>query len=554
VVSYSSPAPVSGTGADYREAWVKWAIDAIADSLEAYEKYESYYIGDHELEFATDRWIEAFGDTFEEFSDNWCQIVVDSVVQRLEITGWTTDNGENADTKLAEEIWDENELHIEEGDLYTGTLVKGDGYLMVWPDPDEDPLEDEGNVCEVYYNDALFTQVYYDPEHRRKIARGTKRFLDLEGNVHLNIYTPEWIYKFQNTVGHDPQRLALMEMNGETLDILPSGWAQVEKIKNPYDIVPIFHFRNRTGVGTHGLSELKSVIPVQNAVNKMLMDLMVGSEFGSFRQKWIAGGGVPKNADGTTGWRAGGSRVWHTTDPDAKFGEFGQIDLEPIYRSIEALVTHLAKISQTPMHYLRVSGDMPSGEALKTAESGLVEKVQDRQKNWGSPWSKAMGFAIRIRKGSYPETPVFPVFRDAETRHDLEQAQTAQLKAILGIPLEQLWMEHFDYTSDQVKEFKNSNRALASAVLAQVVAQVGQLPPGSEKVTADPQALIELVKASPAVAPNADGETGLNVTQILSLLGKGITSQTAAGEATTSPQANTRPPASPTRRGTGFKD
>jgi len=265
---------------------------------------------------------------------------------------------------------------------------------------------------------------------------------------------------------------------------------------------------------------------------------------------------VPKNKDGTDGWRVGGDRVWHTTDPNARFGEFGQIDLEPIFRAIDSLVGHIAKISQTPMHYLRTSGDMPSGEALKTAESGLVGKIRARQKQYGAAWSKAMTFAVEIEKGESLKDPVLPVWKDAETRHDLEQAQTAQLKSILGIPLKQLWSDHFDYTQEQIAEFEKENKALAAAVLAQVVAQVGQLPPGSEAVTADPQALIELVRGANLgpEKPTADGESGLDISQVLALLGKGVTAQTTAGEATTKPQPNTTPPASPTRRSRGFKD
>lgn len=537
-----------------QQSWIDWAIAALEAEQDLYERYEDYYRGDQQLEFATDRWVEAFADTFDAFADNWCQVVVDSAVQRLEITGWTTEDGDTKDSKLADEIWDANDLHVEETDLYTGTYVKGDGFMMVWPEPDGEKDDEGGRMPEVFYQDAMDCQVFYDPRHRRKIMRAAKQFRDMKGDLNLYIYHPDRIYQYKSTNTTTAQEAALMSMRGEFLDHLPSGWGKVKEVPNPYDIVPIFHFRNRSGIGTHGISELKSVIPMQNAVNKLLMDLLVASEFGSFRQKWIAGGAPPKNDDGSVGWRAGGNRVWHSTDPNSSFGEYGQIDLEPIFKAIDSVVGHIAKITQTPMHYLRTSGDMPSGEALKTAESGLVQKVEAAAKAWGSPWSKCMTFAVQIKKGSKPDKPIIPVWKQPETRHDLEQAQTAQLKAVMGVPIEQLWMEHFDYTQNQVDEFKKSNRSLAAAVLAQVVAQVGQLPPGSEKVTADPQALIELVKASPAVEPLADGESGLNVTQILALLGKGVTGQTVAGESTVNPQANTSPPASATRRSTGFRD
>jgi hypothetical protein len=195
---------------------------------------------------------------------------------------------------------------------------------------------------------------------------------------------------------------------------------------------------------------------------------------------------------------------------------------------------------------------MPSGEALKTAESGLVKKCIARQKQWGASWSKAMGFAILIETGSLPQSPVKPVWQSPETRHVLEQAQTAQLKSILGIPLEILWSEHFGYTEEEIAHFKDLNKGIAASVLARVIAQIGQLPPGTEQIAATPEQLIQLLNQAPP--GNAGDGEGLDISQILALLPKSITAGTSAGEATARPQPNTRPPASPTRRSSGFKD
>jgi hypothetical protein len=419
----------------------------------------------------------------------------------------------------------------------------------VWPAPEEEDKVD------IVYNDALYLATYYDPADRRKMVRAAKRFQDEKGDSHVHIYERDSIVKLISTKNMTPQQFALLGLQGVNDDTIPLGWTTEEEEANPYSRVPVFHFKNRALGSTHGTSELKSVIPLQNSVNKLLMDLMVASEFGSFRQKWVTGGAPPIDPETKVpGWRAGADRVWHTTDPLAKFGDFDATELEPIFKSIDSIIGHLAKITQTPMHYLRTSGDMPSGEALKTAESGLIKKIYARQKLWGAAWSDAMTFALEVVNGSKPENPVFPVWKSPETRHDLEQAQTAQLKSILGIPLEHLWSEHFGYTKEQVEEFREKNQALAAAILAQVVAQVGQLPPGSEAVAATPQQLIDLVEASGAVNPEANGESGPNLSQILAMLPKSVTARTSAGEATAKPQPNTRPPASPTRRSTGFRD
>lgn len=521
---------------DTRANWIKWAENAVSDNLEQYQTYEDYYEGDHGLAFATDKWEEVFGVTFEEFADNWCQVVVDAMCQRMEITGWQVEGEEknrNSDTAKAEEIWDRNELDTDSDDLHLQTAIKGDGYMMVWPDPE---LTNGESEAQLFFNDALEVNVFYDPSNKKKITRAAKKFTDDSGSSHLYIYFPDHIERYVIKSSLTPDQAAAFSsplVTGDVQAILSLGWApDGADIKNPYDTVPVFHFKNRARGSTHGLSELKSVIPVQNAVNKLFMDLMIGSEFGSFRQKWMAGGGQP-----TDGWKSGSNRIWATSDPSAKFGEFGQIDLEPIFKAIEVVVSHIAKITATPMHYLRSSGDMPSGEALKTAESGLIQKCFARQRQWGAAWSRAMTFALQIETGNKPAKPVFPIWKSPETRHELEQAQTAQLKSILGVPLRVLWAEHFGYTEEEIIEFEKENKAIAAQALVDSLNQTGQLPPGS----------------GDGVQETATSK-GMELPQILAQLGKGKTSATTAGEATPNPQANTRPPASPTRRSSGFKD
>lgn len=550
---------------DLNQLWVKWAVQALTEDNNNYETYEDYYKGDHSLAFATDRWTETFGTEFEEFSDNWCQVVVDAVVQRMEITGWRADEdaGEEGKrlVKQAEELWDSQALDVEEIDLTTQTLVKGDGYLICWPTPGS---EIANATAELYYNDPVDVAVYYDPANRRNMARATKRYMDEEGLVHLMLYTHEQIIHYNLPTSWTPEQVAMFGLQGGSPEIAVSGgWQLISEEKNPYHQIPVFHFKNRSNGSTHGTSELVTVIPMQNAVNKLLMDLLVGSEFGSFRQKHITGGAAPVNSDGTKGWRAGADRVWHTTDPLARFGEFGQIDLTQIFNSVDAVVAHIAKITQTPLHYLRSSGDMPSGEALKTAESGLVHKIIAKQKAFGHTWGRAMMFALQIENGgkldlTSRQLKLRPVWKSAETRHDLEQAQVAQLKSILGIPLEVLWAEHFNYSQEEITEFKSINKAVAATVLADVIAQAGQLPPGVDQagVGADPTQIAQLLSQGASAAGSADPNAAPNYSQLLALLPKSATGQTSAGEATVKPQPSTKPPASPTRRksGTGYKD
>jgi hypothetical protein len=511
------------TAEELRRGWILWAQEAFDDHQEQYEKYEDYYLGEHELEFSTERWKEIFGTIFEEFADNWCGVVVDAVDERIRIVGW--DSADKGVGKSADECWKDTELMLprEALDLHKQALVKGDGYLTPWP------KAGTTNEPEVFYNDALEVEVLYDSSNRRKIARAVKKWTDLDGMHHLRVYTPDHIEYYRapsEFPGADAFARSMLILSITRSGIQQLGWEVEEPdLPNPYGVVPVIHFKNKP-FGTHGVSELKSVIPIQNAVNKTLMDMMIASEFGGFPQMWMSGSGHPAD-----GWKAGANRIWATTDPNAKFGNFATADLRNFVFEVQELVAHIAKITQTPMHYLRTSGDMPSGEALKTAESGLVHKCEKKAEYWKWDWAYAMNFILTIKNdGVKPPALAFPVFDNFETRHDLEQAQTAQLKALLGVPLAQVLREHFGYTDEQIKSFIDANQMVASQVLQQVLAQTGQLPPGLEDVGS------------------------LSIPQLLAALPKATTAGTSLGETVTNPQPNTRPAPSPTRRSRGFKD
>lgn len=505
-----------------RESWIKWALSAFDESRDRYRTYEDYYLGDHELAFSTERWEATFSNMFEEFADNFCKVVVDAVAQRMKIVGW--DSSDKGVAKEADECWKDTDLVLprEGRDVIRQSLIKGDSYLICWPDP-EKPNE---SVPQAFFNDALNVEVLYDRNNSRKLARGIKRWTDLNSNQHLRVYLPNRVESYIAKSNFDPAMAAqMLTMTGTPEELAALGWEKEQAdILNPYGMVPIFHFRNDP-IGTHGVSEIKIAIPIQNAINKVLMDMLLASEFGGYTQKWMAGAGHPKG-----GWKGGPERIWATTDQNAKFGSFDVTPLEPYTRTVDTLVAQLGKTTQTPMHYLRTSGDMPSGEALKTAESGLVHKCEDKAEEWKWTWAYAMDFILRIKTGNKPKALAFPVWDAFDTRHDLEQAQVAQLKAILGVPLKQVLREHFSYTDEQLDEFMTQNKLIITQTLQQVLAQNGQLPPGLEDVGS------------------------LSIPQLLAALPKGITSQTAAGETTTRPQPNTRPAPSPTRRSSGFKD
>jgi hypothetical protein len=93
---------------------------------------DAYYEGDHSLAFATAKFREAFGILFGAIADNWCQLVVDSKVERLEVQGFRFGKKPGADD-IAWDIWQANGLDAESAMVHTEAAKLGEAYWLVEP-------------------------------------------------------------------------------------------------------------------------------------------------------------------------------------------------------------------------------------------------------------------------------------------------------------------------------------------------------------------------------------------------------------------------------------
>jgi hypothetical protein len=169
-------------------------------------------------------------------------------------------------------------------------------------------------------------------------------------------------------------------------------------------MVPIY---NRPSLLTGGQSDLDPAIPLQDAINKTLADMLIASEFGAFPQRVLTGIEVPK--DPTTGepikgfeLQAAMSRVWTFGSNEVKATEFSPADLGNYVEPIQMMIHHLAAQTRTPPHYLL--GDMinASGDALQAAEAGLVAKVRDKQVDFSDSWEEVIRLAFSLKGNADP--------------------------------------------------------------------------------------------------------------------------------------------------------
>jgi hypothetical protein len=342
------------------------------------KRYREYYEGKHRINpFATAKYNEVFERLFGDLSDNWCAPPVQAAAERLRIDGIRFGEESEYD-KDAWAIWQRNELDAQSAVHHTSTLATGYGYMMVQGGEGESPV--------ITIEDPEQTIVAYEPGTRTRAA-ALKRWTDeWTGRLNVNLYLPDETYKWQSA------------SSGWTTGLSIGSWKEREpRLENPFGIVPLVEFANDPTIRGEGRSEIRRVIPLNDAVNQLLSNMLLAAEFSAFRQRWLTGVEIPVDPD--TGqpieaFKAAMDRLWSVEDPDAKFGEFSETNLENYVKAIEMLVQHIAAQTRTPRHYFWQAGTSPSGDAIKSAETGLVAKVKERQVLFGERYEEVIRLAF----------------------------------------------------------------------------------------------------------------------------------------------------------------
>ncbi len=348
------------------------------------ELTNDYYVGRHPLAFASAKFRDAFGGLFGAFADNWCEIVCDAPQERMRILGFRFGDEDGVADQDANRFWQSNYLDADSDLLHTEMFVRGRAFALVWAD------EDDENEPEITVESPLECIVGYEPGNRRRRRAGLKVWQQDEFQW-ANLYLPDEVWKLQRR-GSGSTGGAF----GANWSIRPTG-NQPNPMPNPLGKVPLVEFANKGRLTDPPMAEHAKVIPLQDAVNKIVSDMLVASEFGAYPQRYITGlTELPDDPESAAlaEFKAAASRVWLMGEGQP--GQFAATDLGNFVGASEQLVKHIASQSKTPQHYFYLSGQFPSGESILSAESGLTAKVQSRTRAISEAWEEVIRLAFAV--------------------------------------------------------------------------------------------------------------------------------------------------------------
>lgn len=395
-------------------------------------RLSDYYDGKHRLAFASQKFLQAFGGLFSSFADNFIPLVVDAAAQRLHVQGFRNGDDPKAD-KDAWDIWQRNGLDAASQLGHVESLKKGDAFAIVWARKDGTP--------KVTLETPEQCIVGFEPGDRSERVAGLKRWTDSAGK-HAVLMFPAGIFRF-----------LWSEANGGSWGPEP-GYDF--PMNNPLGVVPMVPLTNRPRLDSaFGTSEFLNVIGIQDAINKIVADMMIASEYVAFPQRYVTGLELEEDDQGNakTPYQLAVDKFLVAEDSNASFGTLAAGDTLNHIKQIEMLIQHVATQTYTPPHYFNVGGNLPSGDAIKAAEAGLTAKVRDKMVILGEAWEEVIRLCFKVTGDPRSDiTNGETIWKDPEFRSESELADALVKRAAIGVPRQQLW-EDAGYTQSQIARF-----------------------------------------------------------------------------------------------------
>lgn len=521
-------------------------IEEIRQRHDDYRRVVDYYEGRHRIRLTAraKKYLQASGLPY---AHNFCERIVDASLDRLEIEGVevvvtlpdsvtslatnpaiapptagspTADPGVvdtdaerdlNAEASKIVTAWLEQHLDDIGFDeivetVHHDAVLKGDGYATAYYDLDTERPE-------IATEDAEACAPFYRQGKRHQLEYVAKTWMETDANddgvavetERLNLYYHDRIEKYGRSVGgqweawHDDEDgwddvVSIDEAGAEVTTSTPRWpvpWVRaaivdVDEDGDEFETwdprgLPVAHFRNKSRGKRYGVSEIRTALPQQDALNKRMIDLDLVSDSQGYAQRWATGVTTTSKLHGHPG------AVWRTPNKDARFGQFDAGDPTGILKTIDAAVSHLAATTATALHDLLVSGEPPSGEALKTAEGPAVQKSEKKQRTFGRQWGALLVQILRIAIDheildlpglAEAKVTVIIHWASAETRNEREHWEVQMLKQSAGVSRSTTLVED-GYDADRERQLRALDAQAGAAGIAASIragAELGDAP------------------------------------------------------------------------------
>lgn len=434
-------------------------VQAWGELVDLYRKYAD---GEHRAKLTpVMRQMLRISDArIDQFNSNYCDLVVSTMADRLNVSGITADTQAGSD--WAAQVMRDNRFDGLMKDVMSATVRDGDSFLMVTYDNEK---QTSVFVHELAFDGSEGIIPVYDVT--RSYLTAAVKIWCWNNVDRFNIYYPDRVEKYSAS------------------GTLEDGEPAVQEYEPPASLttiagqtgVPVIHFKNRARSRMKtGISELAAAVPMQDALNRTIVSMVMTAELSGFPIRVSKGFEPPANLS---------PGMWLKIAPDgmtkedvAEADTMQQAELAPFINQAMFLIEQIGTVTRTPLPAF-MGGDSASGEALKQREVGLLAKVEQAQVKMGNAWEDAMMLAHRMQqvfgKIKPPAVARFDCrWKDAQVRNDAQLIANAVLVADhIGTK----WFIKtiapvFGWTEEEIQQIIDDKETAAGAKMAALGAQL----------------------------------------------------------------------------------
>lgn len=493
-----APVPRTVVETEFMETDLTRGIKELWAAIPEYERAECYYEGEVEEVFATPRIERYLARSRNRYRLNFIKTAVNAIADRIEVASVNVPGARELN-ELISKIRKKNRMTRKERTIHRRVPLYGDAYLFAWPANPDDP-----NIkFEVHYNNPKTTRAIYDHELPDKVKFVIKMWREPSPlgimTWRANLYYLDQIEKYiqktegrdsptsntANTVYPDAPHGSLYRTEAPSFN--PDDWELMEEpTPNPYNMIPIFHFRNDE---PYGKPRHKDAYGAQDAINKLSTTLVHTADFQGFPQRYglaeenatIGGSGDDEDwaddedrtrgSSGTaeTGIESGPGTFIRLEGIKAA-GSFPAASPDAFMDPAKFYLRSMAQITTTPVRFFDPLGEPPSGEALRAMDAPLNKEVLDLEDMLEETWAEFYEFVLKVLSGRVPRdtaNETDPDDPDDEIQVDVQWKpvfsiddavgwEMVQTKIAAGVPTRQALMEA-GYSQRQVDEWLASN-------------------------------------------------------------------------------------------------
>lgn len=405
-------------------------LHALDEQQHTYAVLDRYYSGTQPLAFLSPEALDALGTRFSRMASNIPRLAVTSLAERLRITGLHRDG--SPDPALWD-AWTANDMDQLAPVAHREALALGAAFVIVWADSTGAPS--------ITVESARQVATVTDPGTRSTLA-AVKKWETTE-TTEAVLYGPDTIVRYRaNQLG------------------ATSGFRVVETIDNPLGQVPVVPILNADRLLDVGVSEMADLIPLCDALNKALADLMVASEYFARPRRWATGIELVDGDDGEENPFPESHRMMISEAPDSKFGSLPAADLAAYENAVNVLLGQIMAVSALPAHYVGITTSNPaSADAIRSAEASLTARAAARQATFGRAWEHVGRLTAAVLDGVNPDSVDVSVrWADPATRSVAQEADAVVKLHAAGILPTTFALARLGYSESEIAEIRTARR------------------------------------------------------------------------------------------------